>query len=134
MNNYLTKPTYSFTPVTSHYKNTTTYGSKTYGESKTKQYGFYDDDFDYYNRFYGDTKKNTASVKIKRHVVIMNRAGRDFEKEYREFEGEVTEIRFNGKDYEVFIPYKPFEMDDIQRLRKEGWHVREMPVPEEFEI
>lgn len=131
MSRYLTKPTYNFTPATNFYKSPTT---PSYG-SKTKQYGFYDDDeFNYYDKLYGDTKKSTASVKIKRHVVIMNRAGRDFEKEYREFEGEITEIRFNGKDYEVFIPYKPFEMDDIQRLRKEGWHVREMPVPEEYDI
>ena len=64
----------------------------------------------------------------------MNRAGRNFEKEYREYEGATTTIRFNGKDYEVFIPYRPFEAEDIQQLRKEGWHVREMPIPEEFDI
>lgn len=137
MNRYLTKPTYGFNSITNYYRSpaTPTYGSKTYEESKTRQYGFYDDEHDYYyNRFYEDTKKNTTSVKIKRHVVIMNRAGRNFEKEYREFEGEVTKIRFNGKDYNVFIPYKPFETNDIQRLRKEGWHVREMPIPEKYDI
>lgn len=131
MDNYLTKSAYSFTPATDYYRSQTT----SYGESKTNQYSFYDDDeINYYNRFYEDTKKSTVSVKIKRHVVLMNRAGRNFEKEYREFEGEVTKIRFNGKDYIVFIPYKPFETKDIQQLRKEGWHVREMPIPEEFDI
>ena len=131
MNNYLTKPTYNFTPATSFYKSPTI---PSYG-SKTKQYGFYDDDdYNYYDRFYSNPKKSTASVKIKRHVVLMNRAGRDFEKEYREYEGETTTVRFNGKDYEVFIPYIPFEAKDIQQLRKEGWHVREMPIPEEFDI
>ena len=131
MNNYLTKPTYNFPSATNYYKSPTTPSYV----SKTKQYGFYDDDdYNYYDRLYGNTKKSTASVKIKRHVVLMNRAGRDFEKEYREYEGETTTIRFNGKDYEVFIPYKPFEAEDIQQLRKEGWHVREMPIPEEFDI
>ena len=131
MNNYLTKPTYNFPSATNYYKSPTT---PSYG-SKTKQYGFYDDDdYSYYDSFYGNTKKSTASVKIKRHVVLMNRAGRNFEKEYREYEGETTTIRFNGKDYEVFIPYRPFEAEDIQQLRKEGWHVREMPIPEEFDI
>lgn len=131
MNKYLTKPTYNFTPATNFYKNPTT---PSYG-SKTKQYGFYDDDdYSYYDRFYNNTKKNTASVKIKRHVVLMNREGRNFEKEYREYEGETTTIRFNGKDYKVFVPYKPFDAEDIQQLRKEGWHVREMPIPEEFDI
>ena len=131
MNNYLTKPTYNFTPATNFYKSPTI---PSYS-SKTKQYGFYDDDdYDYYNRLYDNTKKSTASIKIKRHVVLMNRAGRDFEKEYREYEGETTTIRFNGKDYKVFVPYRPFEAEDIQQLRKEGWHVREMPIPEEFDI
>ena len=131
MNNYLTKPTYTFPPATNFFKSPTT---PSY-DSKTKQYGFYDDDdYNYYDRFYSNTKKSTASVKIKRHVVLMNRAGRDFEKEYREYEGETTTVRFNGKDYEVFIPYIPFEEKDIQQLRKEGWHVREMPIPEEFDI
>lgn len=131
MNNYLTKPTYNFPPATNFFKSPTT---PSY-DSKTKQYGFYDDDdYSYYDRFYSNTKKSTASVKIKRHVVLMNRAGRNFEKEYREYEGETTTVRFNGKDYEVFIPYIPFEAKDIQQLRKEGWHVREMPIPEEFDI
>lgn len=144
MSRYLTKPTYSYTPTPNYYKGPTTpaYGSKTYEKPKTKQYSFYsnynddynDNDDDYYTKLYGNVKKTTANTKIKRHVVLMNRAGRNFEKEYREYEGEITKVRFNGKDYEVFIPYKPFETDDIQQLRKEGWHVREMPIPVEFDI
>ena len=72
------------------------------------------------------------NVKVKRHVVLMNRAGRDFEREYREFEGEIIDIRFNGQDYNVFVPFIPFKLGDINRLRKQGWHVREMPIPEAY--
>ena len=73
-------------------------------------------------------------AKIKRHVVLINRAGRDFEKEYREYEGNVATIRFNGQDYNVFIPFEPFDTEDITKLRKDGWHVREMPVPSAYDI
>lgn len=77
-------------------------------------------------------KKEKAIAKVKRHVVIMNRNGRYFEKEFPEYEGERINARQNGKNYEVFIPYKPFETRDIQDLRKDGWHVREMLIPEEY--
>lgn len=70
------------------------------------------------------------NIKVKRHVVLMNRVGRDFESEHKEFEGERTNIRFNGQNYEVFIPYLPFSAFDITILRQAGWHIREMPVPE----
>ena len=63
----------------------------------------------------------------------MNRTGRNFEKEYPEFEGDIIDIRFNGQDYKVFVPYTPFGTADIAELRKDGWHVREMPVPDEYD-
>ena len=81
-----------------------------------------------------ETKKQRAKSKINRHVVIMNRNGRYFEKEYPEYEGERENVKQNGKNYEVFIPYTPFGTLDIQNLRREGWHVREMQIPEEYDI
>ena len=129
MKTYLTKPTY--TPSYSSYD----YGSSLLNrekETERKQYGFFDDDDEYYKNFCrpSDSKK---SVKVKRHVVLLNRNGRNFEKEYPEFEGDIDDIRFNGKDYHVFIPFVPFEANDISELRKDGWHVRGMPVPEEYD-
>lgn len=94
-----------------------------------------------YNNFNEDHYKSLAKtaptkvpIKVKRHVVLMNRSGRDFEKEYPEYEGDIIDIRFNGQDYNVFVPFTPFDNADISNLRKEGWHVREMPVPDEYEI
>lgn len=75
-----------------------------------------------------------ATVKVKRHVVIMNRNGRDFEKEYPEYEGERINAKQNGINYEVFIPYQAFYAFDIQDLRKDGWHVREMLIPKEYDL
>lgn len=130
MDKYCTKPTYQKTtyPSLSQFNN---YNKPT--ETKTRQYGSFFDDDDYYKNFCkpSDSKK---SLKVKRHVVLMNRSGRNFEKEYPEFEGDIIDIRFNGKDFNVFVPFTPFEPGDISDLRKEGWHVREMPVPEEYDI
>lgn len=93
----------------------------------------------YYGRGVGDynfattsTKKSTnGPAKVKRHVVIDNRIGKTFMKEYPEYEGNNMIVRFNGEDYWVFVPYNPFDNGKIRELRKEGWKVREMPVPED---
>lgn len=75
-----------------------------------------------------------AAVKIKRHVVLMNRNGRSFEKEHPEYEGDRISVRQNGVNHEVFVPYSAFQMLEIQYLREDGWHVREMPIPEEYDV
>jgi len=125
MDKYIEKPT----PPTPYYKNMYStpsiwdqYRYNSYLENKTNIVGFQ------------PTKKQKAKSKINRHVVIMNRSGRYFEREYPEYEGERENVRQNGKNYEVFIPYTPFGTLDIQNLRREGWHVREMQIPKEYDI
>lgn len=92
-----------------------------------------------YDRSYANNFKTTkptlkpkTKLKMKQHVVIMNREGRNFEKEYPEYDGERANIKQNGISYEVFIPYEPLGNIDILNLRKDGWHVREMVIPEEI--
>ena len=65
-------------------------------------------------------KNKRAKSKINRHVVIMNRNGRYFEKEYPEYEGERENVKQNGKNYEVFIPYTPFGILRHSKPKKEG--------------
>ena len=135
MDTYIEKPV---TPTTTYYGNLynnnslwdqyrdndayNSYLEKTNSTSATNVVGFQ------------KTKKQKAKSKVNRHVVIMNRSGRYFEKEYPEYEGERENVKQNGKNYEVFIPYIPFDIGDIQDLRKEGWHVREMSVPVEYDL
>ena len=129
MTKYCTKQTYQTHTITNYNSPTKSSwpGSSSYLGGKS-----YDDDDDYYKRYFKEPTK--VPVKVKRHVVLMNRAGRNFEKEYPEFEGDRIDIRFNGQDYKVFVPFTPFDNADISNLRKEGWHVREMPVPDEYDI
>lgn len=122
-----TKPTYNgYQPLSNHYTPTGSiwddYYSHNQEQFKNKQV-----------QPKKETKTKTIiTAKVKRHVVIMNRNNRDFAKEYPEYEGEIIPIRFNGLDYDVFVPFIPFEDNDITKIRKDGWHVREMPIPEEY--
>lgn len=131
MEKYCTKQTY---------QTTTTYNGSILGTSKSSWPGSYKglgksyDEYDDYYKYYSDKIPTKATTKVKRHVVLMNRAGRDFTKEYREYEGDIIDIRFNGQTYNVFVPFTPFKQTDIADLRKDGWHVREMPVPEEYDL
>lgn len=130
MSKYCTKQTYQSSTLTSYTHPTTKSswpGSSSYLGGRT-----YDDDR--YDKYFKNTTPTKVPIKIKRHVVLMNRTGRDFEKEYREYEGDIIDIRFNGQDYNVFVPFTPFDNADIAKLRKEGWHVREMPVPDEYDL
>lgn len=99
----------------------------------------WDDDDKYYRRSATNYNKvsNTSKkspLKVKRHVVIDDRINKDFAKDYPEYEGDNRRIRFNGVNYWVFIPYEPFNNHTISELRKEGWKVRAMPVPEDMTI
>lgn len=131
---------------------------KTYIEEPVTVYSNYDktpnmydkyrnlEDEDYYSSHYADahekhpvgfklpipSAKEKNNIKIKRHVVIMDRNNRNFEKCYPEYEGERINVKQNGTNYEVFIPYTQFDAFDIQALRLDNWHVREMQVPEEY--
>lgn len=129
ISNYCSKQTYQNTTLTSYAHPTSK--SSWPGSSNYLGIKSYEDDDDYYKKYFkGSTK---VPVKIKRHVVLMNRKGRDFEKEYPEFEGDIIDVRFNGQDYTVFVPFIPFKSSDIAELRQDGWHVREMPVPDEYD-
>lgn len=133
ISNYCTKQTYQSSPAT--YNSYSGYsGYNGLGSTKSSWPGLgksYNDNDNYYK---GSSKVHKIPIKIKRHVVLMNRAGRNFEKEYPEFEGDIIDIRFNGQDYNVFVPFTPLRTSDIANLRKDGWHVREMPVPDEYNI
>lgn len=73
-------------------------------------------------------------IKIKRNVILLDLPNRDLIEENPTLLGDSMNIRFNGKNYEVFVPYKPLTPFEIENLRKSGWHVREMPVPEDLVI
>lgn len=95
-------------------------------------YHYYGRDIPDYNKTSDTSKK--SPLKVKRHVVIDDRTDKSFAKDYPEYEGSNMTIRFNGIHYYVFIPYKPFSSLTISELRKDGWKVRKMPVPEDVTI
>jgi hypothetical protein len=99
----------------------------------------WDDDDIYYRQSAPKSNKDSntskkSPLKVKQHVVINDRVNKDFAKNYPEYEGFNTTIRFNGIDYCVFVPHQPFSNHTILELRKEGWKIRAMPVPETVKI
>lgn len=122
------------TEIETFIKKPTTYYINNYSE-----YRNYIEDYHYYGRGISDYNKTSntskkSTIKVKKHVVIDDRIDKAFAKDYPEYEGRNRIIRFNGIDYDVFIPYEPFGKRTISELRKEGWKVREMPVPKDVTI
>lgn len=90
----------------------------------------------YFDRYISKNTKleinnHKPTIKVKRKVVLLDQPNRDFTKEFPTIMGEALPIRFNGKTYDVFIPYRALTMFEIEHMRTLGWHIREMPVPEE---
>lgn len=127
---FIKKPTTNYINSYSGYRNN--YISYSRGNWDDESYHYYGRGISDYNKA-SDTPKKSP-LKVKRHVVIDDRTNKIFAKDYPEYEGDNMTIRFNGVNYWVFIPYKPFSSHTILELRKEGWKIREMPVPEEVTI
>lgn len=85
------------------------------------------------NRSYQSPFKQSP-IKVKRKVILLDLPNRDFIEEFPTIQGDCLDIRFNGKDYETYVPYRPLSPFEIERIREAGWHVREMPVPEDVVI